>query len=239
MIATPAEPSPADEMDPPGGGALPPDRAVSAAVKGLPRLLSRAFTRSLHPLRRRLALRAIARRGGVRSVVFVCTGNIYRSPFAAKAFAQALGSGLRGELAIGSAGLIGPGRPAPEVARAAAAARGCELTSHTSRLLTHADLEMNDLVVVMEPRQRGVIRSRLGPLRGPVLVLGDLDDRGCSERGIPAPWSGGPDDVANAYDRILRCVRVLARAVEAGATFPAGRPGHDARGTSSSRENER
>ncbi len=217
MMSTQAKPFPADEADPPGGGGLSRVRPWWEAAKRLVGLLPPAFTRTVHPVRRRVALRTLARRGSVRSVVFVCNGNIFRSPFAAKAFAQALAGGLRDELAIGSAGLIGPGRAAPEVARAAAAARGCDLTGHTSRLLTRADLEMNDLVVVMEPGQRRVIRSFVGPLRGPALVLGDLDDQRSSERAIADPWSGNPTLVADAYDRILRCVRVLARAVEAGS----------------------
>jgi protein-tyrosine-phosphatase len=225
MMAIHAKAYPTDELDPPGGGGLSRVQSWWHAVKELVRRLPPAFTRTVHPFRRRLALRALGQRGSVRSVLFVCNGNIFRSPFAAKAFAQALAGGLRDELAIGSAGLIGPGRAAPEVARAAAAARGCDLTSHTSRLLTRADLEMNDLVVVMEPGQRRVIRSLVGPLRRPALVLGDLDEQSSSERAIADPWSGHPDEVAAAYDRILRCVKVLARVVGAGSTsLAAERP---------------
>jgi len=229
-MATLAQLSVEEEVNPPGGAAASSERQrLSAAGMRVARVFPRAFARCLHPVRRWWALRAVARCGALRSVVFVCTGNVYRSPFAAKAFLHALPGGPRVDVATGSAGLMGPGRPAPDKARVAAAARGCDLAAHPSRQLTRADLEASDVVVVMEPRQRGVIRARLGRFRGLMLVLGDLDDRNCGERAIPDPWSGRSEEVANAYDRIVRCVRVLARAAEARATSSGGGAGMDAR----------
>jgi protein-tyrosine phosphatase len=169
--------------------------------------------RVLHPLRRRRALARLRREGLPASVVFVCNGNIYRSPFAAHAFSRALSHPLHRAVQIDSAGLLGPGRPAPQAAREVAVRHGVTLDAHRSRLLTESDLAAGGLVVVMEPVQLRVIHQRFGAPAARSLVLGDLDPLPPSRRAIQDPWRGTGDDVVAAYDRIQRCIRILAQAI--------------------------
>jgi protein-tyrosine phosphatase len=152
------------------------------------------------------------RRWTLRSVLFVCHGNVCRSPFAAAAFRAALPAPLRSKITVTSLGFIEPGRPSPERAVGAASRRGIDLSAHRSALLTGDAVRRSDLVVVMSPEQAMAVRASF--VRDSlVIVLGDLDPRPIESRTIRDPW-GADDAVYEAsYARIERCVRALAVAV--------------------------
>ena len=85
--------------------------------------------------------------GRVTRVVFVCHGNICRSPYAE---ARAVSFGL----SAASFGLsAGSGEPADPTACRIAARRGIELARHCARDAADFELQTDDLLVVMEPRQ--------------------------------------------------------------------------------------
>jgi protein-tyrosine phosphatase len=162
--------------------------------------------RLLHRWRQRSLVASLSRAPAPRAVLFVCHGNICRSPFAA-ALARTL---LPADVAVESAGFIDPGRPAPNEALAAAADRGIDLSSHRSRLITPHSLEASDLVVVMDVEQRRrVVMAR--PARpGTVVLLGDLDPGPITRRAVLDPVDQPLAVFHDCYDRIDRCVRVLA-----------------------------
>src|SRR5690606_1696578 len=108
-----------------------------------------------------------------RSVVFVCHGNIYRSPFAEYLFRKLLPPSLAASVQVSSAGFVGPGRSSPEGAVALASRRGIDLAAHRASRITPGRISDDTLVVVVEPRQERSIRMLT--LRGTVIVLGDLD----------------------------------------------------------------
>jgi len=73
-------------------------------------------------------------------VVFICYGNICRSPYAAARLRHMLAtSGVTG-VEVDSAGFVAPGRPADRQAAAIARERGTELGAHWSRLVGEADV---------------------------------------------------------------------------------------------------
>lgn len=86
-------------------------------------------------------------RTGEYAVAFVCTGNRFRSPLAAAAFA----SGVEVPVRTTSAGLLGMG-PVPALPEAIelAASFGLDLTPHRARDLLAVDLEAFDLVLGFE-----------------------------------------------------------------------------------------
>src|SRR6185312_12256998 len=102
-----------------------------------------------------------------RSILAVCYGNICRSPMAAALFGRALAG-----VDIASAGFIGPGRPSPREAVAAAANAGVDLSDHRSRLLTPDLVRWADLVVVMDAVQQRRVVERFGRSWRDVIVLG-------------------------------------------------------------------
>jgi protein-tyrosine phosphatase len=85
-------------------------------------------------------------------ILFVCMGNICRSPAGEGVLAQLVAdAGLSDQIKIDSAGTLGmhAGNPPDSRMRAAAAKRGYELTSR-ARQVTAADLEAFDLILVMD-----------------------------------------------------------------------------------------
>ena len=205
--------------------------SLSAVLRRVARETRTRWDRRLHPRRRRRALALLRRPPAPKVVLFVCHGNICRSPFAAAVLRAELGERLRVE----SAGFVGPGRPTPAVGVAAAAEHGIDLTAHRSRLLTPHVVRSADLVVAMDARQARLCKRYGRGVR--VLVLGDLDPGPVRERQVPDPIGGDADTFRACYARIWRCVLTLAEALRearrvsdawpqaAGAEEPRGRAG--------------
>ncbi len=174
--------------------------------------LRRRWERFLHPWRRQATLARLRRHRMPRGVLFVCLGNIHRSPYAAAAFRARLGPEAATGIRVDSAGFIGPGRPAPRAAVEEAALRGLDLHHHRSRRLTAGLLENVDIVVVMEPQQVRAV-AQLRRTTATIIVLGDLDPIADGGRMIIDPVNQPRAAVAASCDRIDRCVAVLAQSL--------------------------
>lgn len=162
--------------------------------------------RLLQPLRRRKAIEGLRTRARPKTVLVVCHGNICRSPVAGALLARGLAPlGIEVE----SAGFIGFNRPAPPEAIAAAERHAINLTTHRSRLVTAAMARTTDLIVVMDPAQRQLLRERYGCSKTAVLVLGDLDPAPLETRTIRDPVEQKQDVFDKVYERIARCAREL------------------------------
>lgn len=89
-------------------------------------------------------------------VLFVCTGNICRSPMAEALFAH-----LAPEAEVGSAGTMDwSGQPAHEYAIAAMAERGLDLSAHRSRRLSEYLVDESDLIVAMTRNHGWAVEAR-------------------------------------------------------------------------------
>jgi len=89
----------------------------------------------------------------VTAVLFVCMGNICRSPMAEGAFrAAAKNAGLLDRLTIDSAGTIGyhAGAAPDPRAQTAASARGVDISGQKSRKVTDSDFKAFDYIMVMD-----------------------------------------------------------------------------------------
>jgi len=162
--------------------------------------------RILHPWRHRAALRRLRRTPLPRSVLFICHGNICRSPYAA----AAAGRLLPVSVAVESAGFIGSDRPSPPEAVAVAAERGIDLAPHRSQLIGLERLREVDLAIVMDRRQRHRLVIGRPRLRSRVVLLGDLDPEPITRRAVLDPVEQPAEAFRSCYDRIDRCVGVLA-----------------------------
>jgi protein-tyrosine phosphatase len=102
----------------------------------------------------------------VRRLVFVCSGNICRSPYAAEA-ARACG------IDVASFGTqSGGARPANETARVIAEERGIDLSAHASTRQQDYQVAEGDLLVAMEPRHARAISHLVRPGRAQVTLAG-------------------------------------------------------------------
>jgi protein-tyrosine-phosphatase len=167
----------------------------------------------LHRRRNERARETVRRLAPVRSVVFLCHGNVCRSPFAAAVFDRLARESHRIRAVVSSAGFIGPGRQPPAEALAAASRRSYELDGHRSQLATPTLLRAADLIVVMSAAQARAAYLTGGSPRGAIVVLGDFDPAPIDQRTILDPWGHSGAVFDESYERIERCVRELVAAI--------------------------
>jgi protein-tyrosine phosphatase len=211
---TPQSPAAAAVGSVPHRSALQALRAVAVRLgaRWVAREARELPQRLLHPGRRRALREHVRRMGPPSNVLFVCQGNIYRSPYAALAFSAAIPAHLKGMVHVESGGFVGPNRPSPAAAIATAERKGVDLRAHRSSLLTPDRVRRADLIVVVEPAQRQAILARYPRVADRVVVLGDLDPEPIRTRTITDPWNQDETVLQQSYDRVERCVRELARA---------------------------
>ena len=145
-------------------------------------------------------------------VLFVCLGNICRSPTAEVVF-RAIAAREAGEFEvdIDSAGTAGYHIGAPPDARSQQAARrrGYEMSALRARMVAPEDFERFDLILAMDRENLAVLRRRApreshNRIR---LFLEFAPDLGTSE--VPDPYYGGP----NGFEEVLDLVEGAARAL--------------------------
>lgn len=166
----------------------------------------------LHPNRLERARRRVSELRP-RSVLFVCLGNVCRSPYAERAFNSRVGPHVRAT----SGGFIGPDRPPPEPALEAAAARGIEHRDHRSRLLTSDILEGADAIFIFDRHNMKSVRSKVTTDPHRVLWLGDLDPIWAGKRAIIDPWGKPASAFEQTFERIDRCLSTIVPAVSDAA----------------------
>jgi protein-tyrosine phosphatase len=126
-------------------------------------------------------------------VLFVCLGNICRSPTAEGVFrAQLARQGLSAGFLVDSAGTAGyhEGSPPDRRATQAARRRGVELGGIRARQLVVGDLARFDHVLCMDRSNLEDVRELAGDsVRARVGLL--LEYGGLGEREVPDPYYGG------------------------------------------------
>ena len=144
----------------------------------------------------------------MKRVLFVCLGNICRSPTAEGVMRRLVREqGLEDEIEIDSAGTGGWHVGAPPDARAteAAARRGTELTGSARGFDPRRDFDRFDLILAMDAENRRELLA-LAPddeARAKVRMFrpGDLD--------VPDPYYGGEDGFEEVLDLVEDAARQL------------------------------
>ena len=148
-------------------------------------------------------------------VLFVCLGNICRSPAAEAAFQRAVDeAGLTDLFAIDSAGTGAwhVGQRADSRMCAAAGERGLDIPS-IARQVTPDDFRQFDYILAMDASNLKTLR-RLAPkdARAKVLLFRDFDPDGAGED-VPDPYYGGRDGFDEVLDIVSRTARELVTAL--------------------------
>jgi protein-tyrosine phosphatase len=158
----------------------------------------------------------------VASVLFVCHGNILRSPMAAALLAGAL-AGTERQPTIASAGLHAkPYGPADDRGCRAAVELGCSLERHESRMITSEMVEQADVIFVMDRLNEAKLLGRFPYAKGKVRLLGACEPD-ARQLDITDPYDGDLEDVRRCYERLARCVRHLA--TDLGGSVPLASSG--------------
>jgi len=136
-------------------------------------------------------------------VLFVCMGNICRSPLAQGVFEGMLRrEGLEDEVEVDSAGTGSwhAGSPPDERALSAASLRGVDISSQRARRITPEDCQSFDYILTMDEEN---YRAVAGLCRGSAVVRPFLDFAPDSpETAVPDPYYGGPDGFERVMDLV-------------------------------------
>ncbi len=155
----------------------------------------------------------------VQSVLFVCKGNICRSPLA-EAYFQSLVDMDGRRMTVRSAGLeTTPGKPAHAKAKAVALENRLSLDEHATTQVHKELLDQSDLIVVMEIVQKDRIQRLYPKVNGKVVLLGRFDSVGSLE--IADPYSGTSEDFQSCFQQVSRCCDVLAARLGVKSSPPA------------------
>ncbi len=157
----------------------------------------------------------------VASVLFVCKGNVCRSPLADVYFQDKVRQGNLG-IVVKSAGIeTTPGKPAHSLARDVSREHGISLERHGTTPLFMDLVTQTDLVFVMEVSQKDRVLKLYPQARGKVFVLGQFCRSGALD--IDDPYCGTREDFVQCFTRIREaCDQVVSqimdrRKTEAGA----------------------
>ena len=143
-------------------------------------------------------------------ILFVCLGNICRSP-TAEGVLRALAARELPELPVevDSAGTAGYhlGQPPDPRTCAAAARRGYQLAGLRARAVEAADFERFDLILAMDEENLAVLRRRAPAHTRERLRLFLEFAPEATTREVPDPYYGGP----NGFEEVLDLVEDAAR----------------------------
>ncbi len=150
-------------------------------------------------------------------ILFVCLGNICRSPTAEAVMHQLVrDAGLEGEISLASAGTGGwhVGNPPDERATTAAERRGFAMQSRAQQV-TAADFDRYDLLIAMDRDNARTLRA-LAPsaeAAARVHLLREFDpaSAGAPDLDVPDPYYGGSDGFDHVLDLVeAACAGLLA-----------------------------
>lgn len=144
-------------------------------------------------------------------VLFVCLGNICRSPTAQGVFASQLqASALQHEVSIDSAGTGGyhTGEPPDQRATAAALKRGYDLRMQRARAVADEDFEQFDLILAMDQSNLDNLLAR-APANARARIGLLMDYAPDWPREVPDPYFGGEAGFEQVLDMLEAASRGL------------------------------
>jgi protein-tyrosine phosphatase len=148
-------------------------------------------------------------------VLFICLGNICRSPLAEGVFSGLVReAGLEHAFEIDSAGTSDyhEGNPSDPRTIEVARGRGVELTSR-SRPITDADVDAFDYLIVMDASNLRDVREFADPVRPDARIhrLREFDSEAAGDLDTPDPYYGGESGFHLVQEIVERaCAGLLA-----------------------------
>lgn len=150
-------------------------------------------------------------------ILFVCQGNIIRSPLAEHLFDQlAAERDLAGRFVVDSAGTTAyhQGESPDARMRRTAAGHGYEYDGRARRFNSQ-DLRESDLIIAMDRDNMRILRSAIDPDDEHKLhFLREFDPESDGAVDVPDPYCGGPDGFEHTFQVVHRSIRGLLDALD-------------------------
>jgi protein-tyrosine-phosphatase len=151
---------------------------------------------------------------GASSFLFVCHGNIMRSPMAEVMLRRALSESHQEGITVLSAGIHAtPGTEAHPRARIAAREFGLLLDQHRSRVLTVEMVASADAIFAMDFQNQAELLTHFPQARDKIGLLSDYAEGEQRSRPIPDPYFGDQDETSRCYAVLQTCVNNLVKSV--------------------------
>ncbi len=155
-----------------------------------------------------------------KRILFVCLGNIVRSPLAEAMFAHlAQEAGVVEQYQVDSAGTASyhVGQAPDERMWRVAASEGL-VYDHHARQFSPEDFETFDLIVAMDDDNRADLmrQARTAEQRAKIRLLREFDSQADGHSSVPDPYYGGMDGFRNVYQIVERSCRALLNGLEEG-----------------------
>lgn len=152
-----------------------------------------------------------------KSVLFVCTANRYRSPFAAAVFQKRLETeGVADQWRVDSAGTWAvPNLPAFQDIVQKAQEFGLDLSKHLSREITREMLDEHDVIIVMETGHKEALVTEFPQTKEKIFLLSELADHVAYDVPDPLKNIEEADEIAREiYDLVQRGYADICDAAE-------------------------
>jgi len=190
---------------------------VGAAAKHLMRRLTRKpriFMRSFPPVRALYSRRIRRAMSEASSVLFVCKGNICRSPFAERYARTILPASVR----VAAAGYYPiHGRPSPEEAVEMAKEFGVNLDDHSSEVLNEEMVRRSHVIFAFDGENYDYVRSSYPFARRKIHLLGVLNRKGSIT--IQDPYGKDRSEFRAAYAAIAQALAPVRGGALEGAAW--------------------
>jgi len=145
-----------------------------------------------------------------KHVLFICTGNLCRSPLGEGILKQKLQKAKIKFITVSSAGTFAvSGRPPPESVTEAAAEHGVDISRHRTAHITREMLADADIVLCMEKDHLVEASVVLPDKSGKYRLLSDFGPPGIRGEEIEDPYGAPKDFLLMIYDQIEECVEGL------------------------------
>jgi protein-tyrosine phosphatase len=157
-------------------------------------------------------------------IIFVCQGNIIRSPLAENIFqhlAQELGVLDKYELDSGGTSAYHVGEPPDRRMRQVASENGFEYTGEAKQFWAE-DFDRFDLVIAMDKSNQRYLemKSFTEEQRSKIRLIREYDPQGGGGLDVPDPYYGGLDGFEKTFEIVKRSCQGLLEALESEKGTP-------------------